>query len=85
MKIVNKIKAAYERQERVNAIKAMKKADRTEEQAAELKQWKKEEKRNTAILVAGIIVTTAVQLKGLDNIRKSQEQELERIHNTQQV
>lgn len=52
MKLVTKVKEAYERADRVNAIKAMKKADRTEEQVAELKQWRKEEWRNTGIIIA---------------------------------
>lgn len=55
MKITHIVKEAYERGERVNAIKAMKKNNRSEEQQQELKRWKYEEKRNTVILLAGMI------------------------------
>jgi hypothetical protein len=53
--VINTVKKAYERQERVNAIKAMKKNQRTTEQIAELAQWKYEEKRNTLVVVAGVL------------------------------
>lgn len=61
MKAIEKVKGMYERQERVNAIKAMKKADRNEEQTATLKQWNKEAYRNTAILMAVTVLPALIK------------------------
>lgn len=55
MKIIEKVKNAYERGERVNAIKAMKKEQRSEEQIADLQEWRKEEVRNTLIITGAVI------------------------------
>lgn len=52
------VKEMYARADRINAIKAMKKAERTEEQTADLKQWNKEAVRNTAALYLGIASAT---------------------------
>lgn len=60
MNVVDKFKEMHERSTRINAIKAMKKKDRNEEQVAELKQWNKEAIRNNIILATATLTAVAI-------------------------